>query len=343
MKRSIIGTLLSLSLCVFLFAQDQQLPPSLLIIGGGPAGLGVALEAKERGYDVTLIEKRDAYSREQTLLLLDSSLKLLKKWQVESPSLHTMSLTEDFSVGLIPINALETALDQKVQALGIKKIQGEFVDFGPEHTALISTAQGPKHFSYDIIVGADGTHSRVRECLGVEKQIFGTAIGEGAVVHCSEDPTSPAIDVTDPVSLGSGFVRRIKTPSVSVVFTQFPDSATKVPLQEALRSQGWHGEADALEQRDCFILPEVPIQLSQTKTFSHTDHSALLIGEAAASASFFQGMGANTALTGAAIAGHFLGEVQKDPEAAYDQFNQSMQEATDALIADSAFLFRLPS
>ena len=122
MKRSIIGTLLSLPLCVFLFAQDQQLPPSLLIIGGGPAGLGVALEAKERGYDVTLIEKRDAYSREQTLLLLDSSLKLLKKWQVESPSLHTMSLTEDFSVGLIPINALETALDQKVQALGIKKI-----------------------------------------------------------------------------------------------------------------------------------------------------------------------------------------------------------------------------
>ena len=89
--------------------------------------------------------------------------------------------------------------------------------------------------------------------------------------------------------------------------------------------------------------PEVRFNSPKPRTFSHTDHSALLHRViAAASASFFQGMGANTALTGAAIAGHFLGEVQKDPEAAYDQFNQSMQEATDALIADSAFLFRLP-
>lgn len=46
---------------------------SVVIIGRGLIGLATTIEAKQSGFDVTVVEKRESYSRWQIILLLDSS------------------------------------------------------------------------------------------------------------------------------------------------------------------------------------------------------------------------------------------------------------------------------
>lgn len=61
MKRILF--LLVFGVCSHLFCSDA--PLSIVIVGGGPAGLATAIVAKEQGAQVTVIEKRASYSREQ--------------------------------------------------------------------------------------------------------------------------------------------------------------------------------------------------------------------------------------------------------------------------------------
>jgi len=75
--------------------------------------------------------------------------------------------------------------------------------------------------------------------------------------------------------------------------------------------------------------------LQQAKAFSNQEASAILVGDAAATGSFFQGMGANTAFMTAELAGQFV------KSKSYADFNQSMKATTDALIEDSRYLFDL--
>lgn len=44
----------------------------IVIVGGGPAGLSTAIEAYLTGANVTIIEKRDGFSRGQLLIPLNS-------------------------------------------------------------------------------------------------------------------------------------------------------------------------------------------------------------------------------------------------------------------------------
>ena len=81
------------------------------------------------------------------------------------------------------------------------------------------------------------------------------------------------------------------------------------------------------------------VLLQQAVTFSHQQKGTILVGDAAAVASFFQGMSANTALKTASIAGEFFMKLQQQNVDAYSFFNQEMNIATDELIQDSKFLF----
>ncbi len=55
--------------------------------------------------------------------------------------------------------------------------------------------------------------------------------------------------------------------------------------------------------------------------------------DAAASASFFEGMGANTGLKAAKIAGEFFADGDRKA------FDRKMKEATDFMMEDSRYLF----
>jgi 2-polyprenyl-6-methoxyphenol hydroxylase-like FAD-dependent oxidoreductase len=336
---TLILTLLCLSSALFGINLEKSDPLSVLIIGGGPAGLATAIEAKKSGAKVTLIEKRNEYSRPQRLFLFDPSIQLLKRWQVTVPQLQIAELGDGSCIGFVEINRLEEGLENKVKELDIQRIQGEFKALGSNKTAVISTPEQEElKISYDIIVGADGAHSRVREVLGLEINHLGSAVGAFAFVPDPTD-TSTEIDVSPPIRKDAGFLRRIKAPSVSILLMQSPMDSSKEQLQKIATECGWHKEALLIGEDKAFIATDIPITLQQTLAFSSKNKSAILVGDATATASFFQGMGANTALKTAEIAGRFFQSVQKQRPTAYQDFNQSMKETTDAMIEDSAFLF----
>lgn len=314
-------------------------PLTVLVIGGGPAGLATALEATAHGCDVTVVEKRDAYSRLRWLFLWDYSLKLLEKWEVNTPQMRVADPGDGSLIGFVQIKHLEEQLEKRARESGVKKIQGEFRGFGANQTAVITTfGKKEQALFYDILVGADGTHSNVREALGIEKACWGTAQGAVAIVP-DVDAGPTGFDISPALKKEDGFLRRIKMPSASFVFVQFPQRASVSDLQKTVKAQGWSEEAGKLGDNRAIVLADIDVSLQQAKAFSSEIKSAILVGDAAATASFFQGMGANTALKTAEVAGRFFKEMQSHDKAAFLNFNQAMKETTDAMIEDSAFLF----
>lgn len=332
-------TVTSLLLSTNLLADTPKEPLSVLIIGGGPAGLATAIESKESGAKVTLIEKRTAYSRIQRLFLSDSSIQLLQKWQVAAPKMQIAELEDGTHIGFVNINHLEESLESRAQELGIQKISGEFKAFKADHIAVILTSEEQQlDIPYDIIVGADGAHSCVKEALAIKPHCLAKAMGAFAFILDPTD-TSQEMEISPAIKKDAGFVRRIKAPRVSLLLMQSPINGSKEKLRKLAAECGWEKEALLISEDKAFIATEIPIALQQAQAFSCKEKSAILVGDAAATASFFQGMGANTALKTAEAAGFFFKNIQKQDPAAYQEFNQSLEEITSALIEDSAFLF----
>lgn len=327
-----------------LFAQDQ---PSVIIVGGGPAGLATAIEAHQKGAHVTILEKRESYSRMQVLFLEDSSLKLLGKWKVAIPQMRVADIGEGQKIGFIQIKVLEKALETSVKELGIRKLLGEFRGFKDEKgkTVVIATPNGDQQIPYDILVGADGMHSHVRERLGIESNSLGTATGAAAALLLP-DPARP-IGISAALKLNDYFIRKITAPFGSVIFCQTvspptpktADVDSQKKLEELARECGWEKEAALIAGAESFIIDDIEIVLQQAQTFSDTKRAAILVGDAAATASFIEGRGVNTAFKTAALAGDFFQKMQEDHAAAYGSFNQAMKETTNEMIDGSRFLF----
>lgn len=131
-------------------------------------------------------------------------------------------------------------------------------------------------------------------------------------------------------------------PSFSLFFIQsFPnvlESISRKDLELAARDCGWQEAADLITEGKV-VFENIPVFLLQAKDFSSPKLSAIIVGDAAACASFYQGMGANTALKTAVLAGDLIQKLQAREEDAYDTFDQMMKETTDELIHESLFLF----
>ncbi len=270
--------------------------PTVVVVGGGPAGLAAAIEAQMAGADVTVVEKRDKYERARWIFLTEYTLQLFEKW----------GLSKEVGIKrFIPINAMEEALDKRREELGIKKIYATFTEL--------------TDFPYDILIGADGSHSQVRNMLGISTKTLGTATG---ILAAKQNNSEKAFTLTDYPSNDGYFLRQIDVPGKSIVFLQ--SSTKKISL-------------DVLKQKTSIEDPffvVVDIQLQQAQTFSNKEKSAIIIGDAAAVGSFYQGTGANNAFKTAEIAGNFLKNLS------YEEFNEAMQKNTDELIQDNLFLFK---
>ncbi len=315
----------------------ENTPPSVLVIGGGPAGLSCALEAKKSGCNVTIVEKRKTYTRLQWLFLSDTSLALLEKWGVNPPGLIAADLGDGKPRGFVPIQSLEESLDCRAQILGIQKIYGEFIGFADGNKALVAqSSAAPLQLNYDFIIGADGIHSAVRDALGIEVDRMGRAMGASVIIP--ENSALPhGIDISPTVRIGEGFLRRIQTPSASIIFAQFPEEASWKTLQRAVESKGWGGK----NEDEFLILADIEIVFQQACSFSDEKRSALLVGDSAASASFYLGLGANTAFKCAEAAGRFFHQIQSHEEkgAAFRTFDGTVKRHTDEMIELNRFLF----
>jgi 2-polyprenyl-6-methoxyphenol hydroxylase-like FAD-dependent oxidoreductase len=337
MKKPFVLTLAVLFIS-FLHAEGSL---SVLVVGGGPAGLATAIEAAESGAQVTLIEKRTSYTRNRLLFLFESSLTLLDRWKVNIPQMKIADLGDAGKFGSVSINHLEEGLAARAHELGIQKIHGEFKRL-EKNRAVIATPGRETHLSYDILVGADGAHSLVREELGIGCEHLGKAVGMWAFM-VFDTPVDSA-DITPTIEKNDFFIRKISLPTISIIFAQSSctEQISRKEFETLVSDCGWHDEAELIAKSKAKISDSLEIPLQQAHSFSCKKKSTILVGDAAATASFFQGMGANTALKTAAIAGTFFNKVQQHDKDSYRLFNQQMKDATDELIEDSNYLFKQP-
>ena len=315
----------------------------IVIVGGGPSGLATAIEAHQTGANVTIVEKRNGYSRGQLLMLFNHSLELLKKWDVSIPSMRVANLDSDHLVGVSLIKDLEEALAKRVHVLGISVLKGEFIDIGVA-TVTISEEGAQRKISYDILVGADGVYSPVRNALAIPCNVVGSATAIGTLIPLPDPERQaelPAATFRDGL-----FVKRLFLPHGRFIVLQYPltksdkinKSLDKEALITAAQTAGWIEEAECIASGKAVVRSEIPIVLQQANTFFNEEKSAILVGDAAASAPFCQALGANTALRTAEIAGELFAQLIKDKNHSYAQFNAEVKEATDAMVLDSAYL-----
>jgi len=324
-----------LLLCLHAALPLQAANPSVVIIGGGPAGLATAIEAHERGLDVCLVEMRASYSREQTLFLQNFSLELLEKWHVDTTPIKVIDTGDGNRLGIIALKALEATLHARFQELHIPKIQGEFLALEPVHKIARILCEGEKkELSYDILVGADGCHSVVRQAAGIWLNHFGQASAISAFIPLPHN----TMQISDTIQKGDLFIKRIITPVASIVFAQ-SCTQKQFSMEDIARTCGWEEEAALVHAGKAHVKAGIEVHLQQAAAFSDVVKGVILVGDAAACASYLDGKGANTAFLTASAAGEFFTMQQQQNSQAYSSFDNAMQEITDELIEASRYLF----
>ncbi len=320
---------------VFVFIMFAKLTfaasPSVVIIGGGPAGLSSAIEAKQAGASVKVIEKRGAYEREQMLFLFEHSLDLLKKWKAAPAGLSVVGVG-DRRIGFVQISELENALLHRAKELGVEVIQDQFVGFSKK--GRLARLKKTGSIPYDLLIAADGVHSLVRQSIGIELDRLSQGKAGAAFFLLGKDQPPNPIEVLPHVQHGSSFVRKFQFPELTLVFLQGPQSATKEDFIRLCKASGWDLQAKQVAANEALLLLDVDVFLQRATRFSLKDRGVLLIGDAAATGSFFRGKGANYALESAEIAGRFF---QTND---YERFEVELNQATDVLVEDNAFLFQ---
>ncbi len=381
---------------LFLFARplSADAPPmSVVVVGGGPAGLATAIEASQHGAHVTVVEKRKAYARAQSLFLLSETIDLLKQWNVEIPEMKVVELGESYraqegfvnldsarqstieargpndeaivkamaeeedrlgkaaacpnspnltergiNVGIVPIHFLEEGLKKRAVALGVKTIHAEFIRLENKN-AIVCVQSDEQKVPYDVLVAADGAHSRARKELGISSTSFGKAVGIWTSMLFSEPQE---FSISEPIEKDSFFIKKISFGPVSIAFAQTSakDRISPQEFEKIVRGCEWKKEADRMAEGTARVSDHFEVVLQQAESFAKEERCAIMVGDASAAASFFQGLGANTALKTARIAGNFFNQLKTDKENAYRCFNKDMKTETDLLIEDSMFLFK---
>ncbi len=337
-KQTFILVAFCLSCLSFSFASEAK-PLSVVVVGGGPTGLGTAIEAHLSGADVTVIEKRQKYIRVNTLFLYTVTLELFNKWKVSVPNMAELEFKGQRR-GFVLIKDLEDSLTKRVHELGIRRVQGEFRDFVEgERAAIIQTADGEILLPYDVLVGADGANSRVREKLEIPCTTLGYAIAGMAMVSATNPEKKIGAEIRTHKDI---FAKKVTVPNASILFIQSrPDSVVeemgKNELAHFTYAVGWQEEAEKIEEGGILSIENVPVYLQRATVFYHPHKSAILLGDAAGSASFYQGMGANFSLKSTELAGELFRQFHE--ETALASFERNMEKAVDVLMQDSLPLF----
>ncbi|HEU5424884.1 MAG TPA: FAD-dependent monooxygenase, partial [Nitrolancea sp.] len=170
--------------------------PDLLVVGAGPAGLALALQARAHGARVRLIERRrDAFRPSRALILHPRTLEALRPLGVtdallaradRAPAAHLhlgarmvpaslaeLALPDTAFPHLTLIRQLEveTVLARALKERGVAVERGvELLDLRDEGSgvrATLRTRSGVEEAAFALVAGCDGPESTVRGIAGI--------------------------------------------------------------------------------------------------------------------------------------------------------------------------------
>ena len=326
----------------------------VLIVGGGPTGLALAISLQKAGIDHLLIDKlphgqntsRAAVVHAHTLEMLDglgvSEVLIreglpLAKFAIRDRDRPLVQLRFDALPSayrcllMIPQDVTERVLAERLTSLGGTIHRGvaatAVAQDGKEARITLATSADAHAVRAKYVVGADGMHSVVRAAAGIAFK--GSTYEESFVLA----------DVKMRWSLGTDEVSLFFSPAGLVVVAPLPsgqfrivatlDDAPERPgtndIQRLIDARGPQGVANHIDE----VVWSSRFRLHHRVADSYRNGRLLLMGDAAHVHSPAGGQGMNTGLVDAVVLGRLLVDVllYGKPEAALDDYSRLRRPA----------------
>ncbi|MDI3468781.1 MAG: hypothetical protein OJF62_000844 [Pseudolabrys sp.] len=306
---------------------------TVLISGGGIAGLTLAIELHNNGFDPVVIEREPALRREGYMMDFFGSgwdvaerMGLLERLRAIRYPIDVLQFVDDHGAAWldVPIGRLrhalrgkyiylrrqdlERVLAERASELGIEIRYGTSLhSLAGQSNGVRATFVGGRSEDFDLVIGADGVHSRVRSLVfGPEKQ-FARFLGlYVAGLHVPQDgyPLGHACKLFEETDRAA-FLYPLddKTMDATYIFRHdqrnYAGARTLTFLRAQYRGGGWISE-NVLRQHQ----PGEPLYFdSATQIVMPEWHRGrvALIGDACGCLTLLAGQGSHMAMAGAYV------------------------------------------